>query len=139
MSNLERIGVSLDKMLLDQFDQWLFQKQYPNRSEAIRDLIRSNLAQEELTSPSAKAVAAILLVYDHHSMKLSQRLVEIQHDHLIQTISAQHVHLDHDNCLEVIILKGKAAKLQQIADRITSLKGVKLSRINIVPTGEKLT
>jgi len=139
MTNLERIGVSLDKALLNQFDQWLAQKQYPNRSEAIRDLIRSNLAQKELSIPSTKAVAAILLVYDHHSMKLAQRLVEIQHDHLIQTISAQHVHLDHDNCLEVIILKGKAAKLQQIADRITGLKGVKLSRINIVPTGDSLT
>ena len=139
MSNLERIGVSLDKALLNQFDKWIAQKQYPNRSEAIRDLVRSTLAQDELSIPSTKAVAAILLVYDHHSMKLAQRLVEIQHDHLVQTISAQHVHLDHDNCLEVIILKGKAAKLQQIADRITSLKGVKLSRINIVPTSDTLT
>ena len=136
MSDLERIGVSLDKHLLNRFDQWIAKKQYPNRSEAIRDFIRSHLAQEDLARPSAKATAAILIVYDHHLMKLSQRLVEIQHDHLVQTISSQHVHLDHDNCLEVIILKGKVAKLQQIADQITGLKGVKLSRINIVPTGE---
>ncbi len=138
MSDLERIGVSLDKMLLSQFDALIEKKRYPNRSEAIRDLIRQNLSEQEVTKPNARAVASILLIYDHHSMKLSQRLVEIQHHHLVQTISAQHIHLDHDNCLEVIILKGKVTQIRKISDLITGLKGVKLSRVNIMVTGEKL-
>ena len=138
MSDLERIGVSLDKVLLTQFDALIEKKRYPNRSEAIRDLIRQNLSEQEVTKPNARAVASILLIYDHHSMKLAQRLVEIQHHHLVQTISAQHIHLDHDNCLEVIILKGKVTQIRRISDLITGLKGVKLSRVNIMVTGEKL-
>ena len=125
MSDLERIGISLDKTLLSQFDALIEKKRYPNRSEAIRDLIRHHLSEQEVIKPNASAVAAILLIYDHHSMKLSQRLVEIQHHHLVQTISAQHVHLDHNNCLETITLKGKAKKLKELADRLIALKGMK--------------
>ena len=39
MSDLERVGVSLEKSLLDRFDVLLKQQGYPNRTEAIRDLI----------------------------------------------------------------------------------------------------
>ena len=138
MSRLERIGVSLDEKLLAQFDKLIGRKHYPNRSEAIRDLIRKSIAEEDLTKPTAKAIASILLVYDHHAMKLSQRLVDIQHKHLIQTISSMHVHLDHDNCLEVIILKGKVKDIRKTADQITALKGVKLGRVNIMTGGKTL-
>ena len=136
---LKRFSVSLEEHLLEKLDNHISSRGYSNRSEAIRDLIRKQLSEEQLATPTTQAVAGVFLVYDHHSRTLPQKLMDLQHQHLLQIVSSTHVHLDHDNCLEVIILKGKAAKLQQIADRITSLKGVKLSRINIVPTGDSLT
>ena len=47
MDDLVRFGVSMDSRLLKQFDKYINQKGYANRSEAIRDLIRSNLVEEE--------------------------------------------------------------------------------------------
>ena len=138
MSSLERIGVSLDKILLSQFDKLIAKQHYPNRSEAIRDLIRQRLSKEELSKPATTAVAGIFLVYDHHSISLSQKLNDLQHHHLLQIISSIHVHLDHDNCLEIIILKGQVKDIEQISNKITALKGVKLSRMNMLTTGEKL-
>jgi CopG family nickel-responsive transcriptional regulator len=121
------------------FDGLIAQQGYQNRSEAIRDLIRRRLAEQELTKPTAKAVAGLFLVYNHHSTRLSQKLTNLQHNHLLQVVSSIHVHLDHENCLEIIILKGRVKDIQQISDKITSLKGIKLSRVNILTTGEKLT
>ena len=137
MSELERVGISLDKKLLSMFDRQIASQGYPNRSEAVRDLIRDSLSKEQLAQPTAQAVAGVFLVYDHHSMKLSQKLIELQHNHLLQVIASTHVHLDHDNCLEVIMLKGKVKEMQKLADSITALKGVKLSRMNIMAVGEK--
>jgi CopG family nickel-responsive transcriptional regulator len=139
MGNIERVGVSLDQDLLGQFDALIEKQGYANRSEAIRDLIRARLDQEQLAKPSTEAVAAILLVYDHHATNLSAKLNHLQHGHLLQIITSTHVHLDHHNCLEVIILKGKVSQIQSLADRMTSLKGVKLSRTNIMTTGKALT
>jgi len=137
MSRIERIGVSLDKELLSLFDRLIAKQGYPNRSEAIRDLIRARLSEEELAKPTTEAVAGVFLVYDHHSTKLSQKLVNLQHDHLLHVITSTHVHLDNDNCLEAVILKGKVKEIQKLADRMTSLRGVKLSRVNIMSRADK--
>jgi CopG family nickel-responsive transcriptional regulator len=134
MDRLERVGIAIESALLVSFDKLIEKQGYANRSEAVRDLIRERLAQEKLKKTTGKAVAGIFLVYDHHATDLSRKLLELQHSHLLQTISSTHIHLDHHNCLEVIILKGAVGELQKIAGHLTSLKGVKLSRLNLMTT-----
>ncbi len=132
MSKIERVGISVEQTLLAEFDALIEKQGYPNRSEAIRDLIRARLEQDQLANPAADAVAAILLIYDHHLTGLTAKLTHLQHSHLLHIITTTHVHLDHHNCLEVIILKGKVREIQALGDQMTTLKGVKLSRINIM-------
>lgn len=138
MSKTERVGVSLDSKLLSMFDELIAGQGYSNRSEAIRDLIRSRLSEERVAKPATQAVAGVFLVYDHHSTELSGKLVDLQHSHLLQVIASTHVHLDHHNCLEVIMLKGKVGEIEKLADHMACLKGVKLSKVNIMTTGEDL-
>jgi len=104
MKQVERIGISLDKKLLSDFDKLINGQGYQNRSEAVRDLIRQQLSNEQLADPKTEAIAAVFLVYDHHSTKLSQKLISLQHSHLLQTISSFHIHLNHHDCLEIIVL-----------------------------------
>jgi CopG family nickel-responsive transcriptional regulator len=134
MSQVERIGVSVDKKLLSKFDKLIAKQGYQSRSEAIRDLVRQQLSDEQVGDPKAKAVAAVILVYDHHSTKLMEKLTGLQHSHLLQTISAMHIHLDEHDCLEVIVLRGRIGEIKKTAENIICLKGVKLGRINFVAT-----
>ncbi len=134
MEQVERIGVSLDKKLLSKFDKLISGQGYQSRSEAIRDLIRQQISGERLENPQAKAVAAVCLVYDHHSTKLMERITHLQHSHILQTISSIHIHLDEHDCLEVIVLRGRVGEINKVAEKILSLKGVKLGRINLVAT-----
>lgn len=134
MKQVERIGVSLDKKLLSMFDKLIAKQGYKNRSEAIRNLIRQQLSAERLSHPKTKAVAAVSLVYDHHLTKLMQKLTDLQHSHLLQAISSMHIHLDKHDCLEVIVLRGQVDEINKMAENILSLKGVKLGRVNLVPT-----
>ncbi|MDI6704616.1 MAG: ribbon-helix-helix protein, CopG family [bacterium] len=66
MSNLVRFGVSLEQELLTKFDRLLREENYPNRSEAIRDLIREHLVKREWVADDREVGGAIILVYDHH-------------------------------------------------------------------------
>jgi CopG family nickel-responsive transcriptional regulator len=134
MSQVERIGVSLDKKLLSAFDKLIAKQGYQSRSEAIRDLVRRQLSDERVGDPRAKAVAAVLLVYDHHSTKLMEKLTSLQHSHLLQAISSIHIHLDEHNCLEIVVLRGRVGEIKKTAENIVSLKGVKLGRISFVAT-----
>jgi CopG family nickel-responsive transcriptional regulator len=134
MEQIERIGVSLEKRLLSNFDKLIAKQGYQSRSEAIRDLIRQRLSSERLSNPQAKAIAAVFVIYDHHSTKAMQELVDMQHCHLLQTICAMHVHLDANDCMEVIVLKGRVGEISKTGENILSLKGVKLGKINLIAT-----
>ncbi len=132
MAGIERVGVSLEKELLDAFDKLIAEKGYQSRSEAIRDLIRQQLNDTRLQNDKAEAVAAVVLVYDHHATAIMERLTELQHSHVLKTISSLHVHLDHHDCLEVIVLRGKVGEINKMSEKLISIKGVKLGRINLL-------
>jgi len=134
MAELERIGISLDKDLLSEFDALIARQGYQSRSEAVRDLVRQQLSQERLGDPKSEAVAAVFLVYDHHAANLSEKLIAIQHSHLLHAISSLHVHLDEHDCLEIIVLRGQVGEINKVGENILSMKGVKLGRVNLVAT-----
>lgn len=132
MKNLERIGVSLEKGLLGDFDKLIEKQGYQSRSEALRDLIRQQLSRQTIENPETYAVGAIVLVYDHHATKVMQKLTSLQHNHLLETISSMHVHMDSHYCMEIIVLKGKVGDIKRMGDEIVSIKGVKLGKVNLV-------
>jgi CopG family nickel-responsive transcriptional regulator len=130
-SALERIGVAIESDLLARFDGLLAKRGYTNRSEAFRDLVRAELTAESSEAPNARVVGSVTLVYNHHVRLLSEKLTELQHRHQANVVSTLHVHLDHDQCLEVIVLRGKAREVRQLADALISTKGVKNGRLTI--------
>src|SRR4051812_10689566 len=104
MADLTRISISLESTLLDAFDRSNSTRGYSTRSEAIRDLIRDRLVQEEGTASlasSGEQVAVLTLVYDHHARELAAHLIEKQHHHHHLVVSSLHVHLGERHCLEV--------------------------------------
>ena len=138
MGKLTRCGVSLDEELLEPFDALCAVKGYSNRSEAIRDLIRKALVAEEWQQADGQGAGTLTLVYDHHKNDLARRLTQMQHDEHDIIIATLHVHLDHHNCLEVLILKGEAARVRALADKLISCKGVKHGTFSGTTTGQDL-
>lgn len=130
---MERVTISLDEELLKEFDRYIAQKKYENRSEAIRDLLRERLQQHRLDAgKSSYAVGCLSYVYNHHQRQLPKRLTQSQHDHHDFILSTLHVHLDHEDCLEVVLLKGKANELTRFAEATMAEPGVRHGRLNLV-------
>jgi CopG family nickel-responsive transcriptional regulator len=124
VSDLVRFSVSLEADLLEQFDRYCQEGRYATRSEAIRQLLRERLTDHAWETDAQDAAATLTLVYDHHRRNLTDRLIQLQHDHAGEVVATTHVHLDHDTCLEVIILRGAAGVLQQVAYELRGLKGI---------------
>lgn len=134
---LKRFTVSMDEKLLDDFDSFITKREYVNRSEAIRDLIRSAFVELEWQDDK-NVIGVISLVYDHHQPKLQEKITEIQHDYHHQIVSATHVHMDHHNCLEVIVIKGQAVIVVELSNRLRSLRGVRNCKLAMSTTGKDL-
>lgn len=137
MNKLVRFGVSLESELLKQFDADIRKKKYPNRSEAIRDLIRHSLVKEEWLK-GGEVAGAITLVYNHHRRELMNKLTDIQHDYHELIISVQHIHLDEDNCLEIVVVKGKVNEVRRLAQDLRATKGVKHTALTMSTTGQEV-
>jgi len=137
MAQLARFGVSLEKELLDRFDRLIRHKNYTNRSEALRDLIRQELVEKQWRA-GGEIAGAITLIYDHHKRELVNKLMDIQHDFGGIIISSQHVHLDHNNCLEIIAVRGVPREAQKLADCLKSVKGVKHGTLSMSTTGRDI-
>lgn len=131
MSEIVRFTVSLESDLLERFDAYCTESQFATRSEAIRQLLRETLTSNAWAEDSKHSVATLTLVYDHHKGSLSDNLRDIQHDHVGVVVSSMHVHLDHHHCLEVIILRGPAKELQNLAEKLRGLKGIHAGRLVI--------
>ena len=138
MGELSRIGVAIDSELLCKFDQLIEKRGYTNRSEAFRDLIRDELVEKQWERPDAQVVGTVTLVYNHHVRLLNEKLTGMQHEFHHNILSTLHVHLDHDHCLEVLVVRGKAAEVKKVADALISTKGVQHGRLIITTSGAGL-
>ena len=138
MSLVSRFGVSIEENLLKKFDRLISRKGYQNRSEALRDLIRESLVQEEWEEGKKETVGTIAIVYSHHTRELSGTLTDMQHRYYRSILSSLHIHLDEHNCLEVLVVRGKGEDIKKISDRLIGTKGVKHGRLSLTTTGKNL-
>ena len=101
-------------------------------------MIRHELVRKVWESSDAEVFGTVTLVYDHHVRLLTEKLIELQHQHHSSILSSMHVHLDHSNCLEVILVRGKAAEIQKLSNSLIAVKGVKHGRFTATTSGDDL-
>ncbi|MGC8666838.1 MAG: nickel-responsive transcriptional regulator NikR [Chthonomonadales bacterium] len=139
---LVRFGVSMPAALVRDLDRWRKGLGYPSRSEAVRDLVRDALVQtqwrDEGDSAAGEAVGVVLLVYDHTTRQLSDRLTDMQHHSRAKALAALHIHLTLENCLEVVVLRGARADVRELAGHLISARGVLHGVFIPTTTGEEL-
>ena len=131
---MERITISLDDELLAEFDRYMHQKGYSNRSEAIRDLVRERLERKRLAEDQGgRCIACLSYIYNHHERELVRRLTDTQHASHDLVRSTLHVHLDHENCMEIAVLEGEVGAVRRFADTVMAETGVRHGKLSAVP------
>ena len=129
MAKISRFGVSLEEDLLRSFDRSIAELSYANRSEAIRDLIRDHLIQKKVTKGEGNVIGIVSLVYDHRTHRLGDLLADMQHKANVAINASLHIHLDEHNCLEVIVVRGAADKVHEVAGKLIATKGVQNGKL----------
>jgi len=123
-----RFGVSLESELLEALDNYVLENNFPNRSQAIRQLIERNIVEKKWQC-NHQVAGAITLVYDHHKRDLGRKITDIQHDYHGEILAALHFHLSHDTCMEIVAVKGQAHRLTELSDKLISQKGIRHGKL----------
>lgn len=131
---MERITISLDSDLANDFDALIRERGYASRSEAIRDLLRGHLQQwAQQRDADGHCIATLSFVYNHEARDLGERLKRLQHEHHELTVSSMHAHLDHDQCIETLILQGRIERVRRFAEAMIAERGVRHGQLNLIP------
>ena len=107
-------------------------------TDAIRNLIRDALVDDGLQDPAANIVGSITVIYDHHTPDLTRKIDEVEHNYPDEVVSSMHVHLDHHSCLEVIAVKGRARKVNELANCLLGIKGILYGKLTVAATEDRL-
>lgn len=138
MSDLVRFTVSIERSLFDKLEKEVADHDYRNRSEFVRDLIRSYMVDQEWQTNSV-LLGTISLLYDHHTRGLTERLTEQQHHFSGTVLATTHVHLDHHLCAEMIMVRGKGKDIKDLADQLQREKGVLHAKLVAGTTGKSIS
>jgi CopG family transcriptional regulator, nickel-responsive regulator len=131
VGELTRAGISIESDLLGRFDRFIAKAGYENRSEALRDLLRERLASAELFDSGSNVLGVITLVYDNRIRSLTCKLTAIERQNQEIVLSKVHSRLNHESCVEVIILRGLAWKVEACAVRLVGMKRLRFGKFTI--------
>jgi CopG family transcriptional regulator, nickel-responsive regulator len=131
-SLVARMSVSLPEEQLSELDKVVRARGFASRSQAISDMLHNWLIEHKREHGLDVMVGTVTLFYDNSVPGLQKRLAELQYENIAEVISSLHVHLANNQTLEVILVQGPAVKLQEIADELSTLRGVISGRMQLI-------
>src|SRR5574343_1075842 len=129
---VSRISISLPDDLQADVDAMVASRGFGSRSQAINDMLRQHVAEHQRVSGNEVMVGTITLLYRNNTRGLQNTLAELQYQYLDEVISSLHVPLMIQQTLEVILVQGPAQKVQAIADRFVTLRGVVTGKLQLM-------
>ena len=118
-----RFGVSLESELLEALDQYVDANGFPNRSQAVRQLIERNIVEKKWQCNNVVA-GTVILVYDRTKRGLIEKIASIQSQYRDEILSTQQFYFSPDSCFEIVAARGRSRVLTELADKLIALKGV---------------
>ena len=121
MAETIRVGVSMDKELVEALDALTIAHNHPNRSETLRALVRHQLIKSETDDPQSEVTAVVSLIY--HYQTTLQRVELSQYPSLELKVNLK-MHIHEDIVIKILVVSGKYGEVQQWASLLTGQKQV---------------
>jgi CopG family nickel-responsive transcriptional regulator len=130
-----RFSISLPSGLADQLGKMVGARGFKNRSQAIAEMVRSQLSELKVEAGTGSTAGTISLVYDYRKRNLQTTLSAIQHKYYLLIVSSMHVHLEHHQYLEVLLVQGPPKRVRRLADELITCKGVRHGKLQLTAVG----
>ena len=132
MDGVSRIGVSLEPELLKRFDESISKKGYVSRSEAIRDLVRDSLAENEWKDSDAHMTGVVVLIYNSKVADVCERMNSVFSKNSDLIDFKVDLLLDDSNVMMTVFVTGKLSDLKVFSTDVTAVKGVLRGKLTMV-------
>ena len=130
------ISVSVPEKLLDHVEASIKEQGFANRSEIVRQALRTFILESRsLRELAGEIAASITIIYERGAKKA--QISEIQHSFGDIISTFLHAHIEEDYCLEVIVVKGEADTIRKLVDAFRTNEQISQLKVSILKTPKK--
>ena len=127
------ISVSVPEKLLERVEKSIKEQGFANRSEIIRQALRTYITEaRSLRELKGEIAASITIIYKRGAK--NGQISEIQHSFGDIISTFLHAHIEEDYCLEVIVVKGEAENLRKLVDAFRTNEHINQIKVSILTT-----
>ncbi len=137
LDRISRISISLPTLLLEELDQVTRERGFESRSQAISEMVQSQLVLNRQRFGDEEMIGTISLVYNQNRNQCGFHLAEVQKKYPDEIITSLHLQLPNQDTFESILVRGPSQKLKAISDELITCKGVKVGQLNLSATLQK--
>lgn len=127
------ISVSVPEKLLERVEQSITEQGFANRSEIVRQSLRSFLTERKsLKELEGEVTASITLIYERETQNKQVSAIHHNFGEIISTFL--HSHIDENYCLEVVVVKGEAENLRRLVDAFRTNEQISQIKVSVLKT-----
>ena len=116
-----------------------------NQRTPLWNVLAQNLSQSQVQQVGSRVIAPRLLAGGIYrqigrlpDVKVtSLHLTDMQHASPGLVVCSTHVHLTAHTCMEVLVLRGEAAAIRTIADKLIATRGVQHGKLTMTTLGRR--
>ena len=130
------LSISVPEKLIQQVETFIKEQGFANRSEIVRQALRSFIMENRsLRELEGEIAASITIIYEREATK--GQISEIQHSfgNIISTFL--HAHIDEKHCLEVIVVKGEAVIVRKLVEAFRKNEMISQINVSLLKTSKK--
>ncbi len=128
--SVTRFGISIEAELLEALDEYVKENHFTNRSQAIRQLISKNIVERKWQCNNEVA-GSVTIIYNPHKREILNQIASVLEIFYEEVISTQKYMLYADKCMEVVVVRGIAMRLTDLADNLISIKGIQHGKLSM--------
>ena len=130
------ISVSVPEKLLERVESFSKEQGFSNRSEIIRQALRTYISESKnINELSGEIAASITIIYEREATKGQISEIHQSFGDIISTFL--HAHIDEDYCLEVIVVKGEAETIRKFVDAFRTNEQISQIKVSIMKTPKR--
>jgi CopG family nickel-responsive transcriptional regulator len=130
-STMSIISLSIPKALLEKVDNYIKEQGYANRSEIVRQALRTYISEaKKLDDLKGNITATITIIYQKGA-KTGQQ-TDSQHHFSNVVLTFLHTHIEEGYCIEVVVARGDSQTMKAFINSLRASKQVSEVKITLL-------
>jgi len=125
------VSLSIPKNLLEKVDSYIREQGFANRSEIIRQALRSYMSEgKRLEEIKGEITATITTIYQKGA--ITRETTDIQHSYSDIVLTFLHTHIEKGYCIEIIVAKGDVQLMKAFISALKANKQVSEVKVTLL-------